>query len=210
MPTDPLLALTASLVSENPKAQAGNTLRTLMRVLGCAGAALLVLRDGEVDVFAVSGEMPLQELARARGIWQRLGSRDRAQVVTTAAYACVPVPHGPDPVAFAYLLQPRHKVSAADLKVFSQTLAQAIEASDAQPLGPVDQFLASAPRAEVERAQLLAALQEQDWNIMRVARQMELSRRTVYLWMERFGIRRPQPGRVGRPPKMIAVPAGRK
>jgi hypothetical protein len=51
-------------------------------------------------------------------------------------------------------------------------------------------FLEETPREEIERQQLLVLLRKNEWNIARVARIMGMTRRTVYLKLERYGIPR--------------------
>ena len=51
-------------------------------------------------------------------------------------------------------------------------------------------YLANQPAHEMEREQLLQALQRNEWNIARVARKLGLGRPTVYSRMQRYGIER--------------------
>jgi transcriptional regulator of acetoin/glycerol metabolism len=42
----------------------------------------------------------------------------------------------------------------------------------------------------VARAQLIALLDRNEWNIARVARLMRVTRRTIYLRLDRYGVER--------------------
>jgi transcriptional regulator with GAF, ATPase, and Fis domain len=53
-----------------------------------------------------------------------------------------------------------------------------------------EQYLAETPAEQVARAQLIALLDRNEWNIARVARLMRVTRRTVYLRLERYNVER--------------------
>lgn len=195
MPLDTLGALAASLVASNPRAQAVNALATLTALADATGAAALATRpDGDGELFAVSGEVPLGELGKALRAYRGKRALNPTRVL-------VPLEGGPSP-GLLYLHRPRHSLSAADLRVFAITIGQALAASRApQAASATDRLLRGGTPEELERARLIAALRAQDWNVMRAARTLGLSRRTVYVWMRRYGVSRPRPARMGRPPK---------
>jgi transcriptional regulator of acetoin/glycerol metabolism len=53
-----------------------------------------------------------------------------------------------------------------------------------------EDYLAQTPAEQVARAQLIALLDRNEWNIARVARLMRVTRRTIYLRLDRYGVER--------------------
>jgi transcriptional regulator of acetoin/glycerol metabolism len=92
---------------------------------------------------------------------------------------------GGEMVAALYLAQPEG-LSAADAAVFGTAIAHAVLASEAGEPRPE----AQASPAEQGRLQLLTLLNQTDWNIAEVARQLDVTRRTVYMRLRSFGIER--------------------
>lgn len=201
MPVDTLGTVAATLVAPNPRAQALNVLATLVTLADAAGGAVLATRpDGDGELFAVSGEVPLGELGKAV-------RASRGKRAADPGHALVPLQAGAS-TGLLYLHRPRHRLSEADLRVFTVTLGQALAAARApQREKTAERLLAGSTVEEMERDQLVAALRAQEWNIMRAARALGLSRRTVYVWMRRYGVSRPRPARLGRPPKASLRPA---
>ena len=66
------------------------------------------------------------------------------------------------------------------------------------PPSSVESYLAQTPAKEIERRRLLLLLDRHEWNVARVARELELTRTTVYKRLEEFGISRKRVAK-GRP-----------
>src|SRR5205807_10649342 len=80
------------------------------------------------------------------------------------------------------------------LSKFSQILARAVrpeEAAGAPSAGTGwEAYLERTPVQDIEREKLLLLLDRNEWNIARVARLMGVTRRTVYLRLQRYNIPR--------------------
>jgi hypothetical protein len=64
---------------------------------------------------------------------------------------------------------------------------------DPRNVSEIREHLSQRSVVEVKHAQLLVQLEEQGWNISRVAEKLGVSRPTVYNWIRDFNITRPQP-----------------
>src|SRR5262249_25496339 len=56
----------------------------------------------------------------------------------------------------------------------------------------VEAFLERTPAREIERRRMLILLERHEWNLARVARELRVTRTTVYKRLQAFGIRRPR------------------
>jgi transcriptional regulator with GAF, ATPase, and Fis domain len=117
-----------------------------------------------------------------------------------ASFAAVPVFDGEQLVALLYVdsLDP-HFCAPHDLErlsKFTRIVAKAIQDS-----GPVaerglsrvdawETYLERTPVEDMEREKLLLLLNRNEWNIARVARLMGVTRRTIYLRLQRYNIPR--------------------
>ena len=120
--------------------------------------------------------------------------------VGPASFASVPVFNGEDLVALLYVdsLDP-HFCTTHDLErmaKFSRIVAKAVTET-----GPVQEraqsqadawetYLERTPVEDMEREKLLLLLNRNEWNIARVARLMGVTRRTIYLRLQRYNIPR--------------------
>jgi len=80
---------------------------------------------------------------------------------------------------------------AESTKVVLRALERGAFPATARPV-PKDweDYLAQTPAEQVARAQLIALLDRNEWNIARVARLMRVTRRTIYLRLDRYGVER--------------------
>lgn len=188
----------ALLVSEDPRHAADKVLGLLSSVARASAAALLAVDGSEISVFA-SRDLPLDSLTKVRDAWR---SHRRAlaagKAVKSDALVLAPVRDGGELVAVLCLQGAEH-FAPDDAVVYEVTLAKAVRARR----GPqsVEGYLTSATSAELQRDHLLTALSQNEWNISRVARILGVTRRTVYLRLQRFGIARKRvPKTLGRRP----------
>ena len=102
-------------------------------------------------------------------------------------------------VALLYVdSQDPHFCDAHDLErlaKFSRIVAKSVQDSAApRPLGGTgdswEAYLERTPVEDMEREKLLLLLNRNEWNIARVARLMSVTRRTVYLRLQRYNIPR--------------------
>jgi hypothetical protein len=116
-----------------------------------------------------------------------------------AAFAVAPVLDEDALLALLYVdSQEPHFCDAHDLdrlSKFSRIVAKSVRDHDA-PGGPPgggdswESYLERTPVEDMEREKLLLLLNRNEWNIARVARMMGVTRRTVYLRLQRYNIPR--------------------
>jgi transcriptional regulator with GAF, ATPase, and Fis domain len=81
-------------------------------------------------------------------------------------------------------------LDASSLTAFGVAIAQAVIAasSGAPEPSPVQAYLSQTSDDEIARERLLLLLVQNEWNISRVARLMGVTRRTIYLRLQRHNI----------------------
>lgn len=95
---------------------------------------------------------------------------------------------------------------AESTKVVTRALERGAFPAAARPVPKAwEEYLAETPAEQVARAQLVALLDRNEWNIARVARLMRVTRRTVYLRLERYGVERKK---VRKTPERAALARG--
>jgi len=126
------------------------------------------------------------------------GDLARATAGGPASLAMFPVFDEDELVGLLYVdSAERHFCQASDverLAQFSRMLARTVRpepppAAAREPLG-WEAYLERTPVQDIERQKLLLLLNRNEWNIARVARLMGVTRRTIYLWLQRFNIPR--------------------
>jgi transcriptional regulator with GAF, ATPase, and Fis domain len=201
-----------------PRQLAERTLDIVMTLCnGRSGAVFSVAKDGQLSLFASRG-IDQGVLDAVRLVWTRnqeslgrgetfyvperrvdgpMGEMDRTAV---ASLVVVPVLAGDGLVALLYIdsLDP-HFCDAYDLdrfSKFSRIVAKAVSDTGApEPAGQMadsswETYLERTPVEDMEREKLLLLLNRNEWNIARVARLMGVTRRTIYLRLERYKIPR--------------------
>jgi hypothetical protein len=116
-----------------------------------------------------------------------------------ASFALVPTFEGEELLALIYVdsLDPHfcEEHDLARLQKFSRIIAKAVresgtETTQAAPSEAWETYLERTPVEDMEREKLLLLLNRNEWNIARVARLMGVTRRTVYLRLQRYNIPR--------------------
>jgi hypothetical protein len=82
----------------------------------------------------------------------------------------------------------------------SSLIGDVTQQSGRQPdsLSPVESYLEHTPASEIERRKLLILLDRHEWNVARVARELKVTRTTVYKRLEAFAIPRKKVPKAGR------------
>jgi ActR/RegA family two-component response regulator len=106
--------------------------------------------------------------------------------VIEPGFALVPAMLGSEMVAVLYLAQPTD-LSPSDAQVFAAPIAHAVRAAQADTGADLPQRVSP---ADEPKLRLLRLLERNEWNVASVARQLGVSRRTVYLRLRAFGIER--------------------
>jgi transcriptional regulator with GAF, ATPase, and Fis domain len=114
-----------------------------------------------------------------------------------ASFALVPVLQDEHLLALLYVdSQEPHFCDGHDLErlaKFSRIIAKSVTETAAPRRGSPDAwetYLERTPVEDMEREKLLLLLNRNEWNIARVARMMGVTRRTVYLRLQRYNIPR--------------------
>jgi GAF domain-containing protein len=114
-----------------------------------------------------------------------------------ASFALVPVRQEERLLALLYVdSQEPHFCDPHDLErlgKFSRIIAKSVTETAAPRRGTTDAwetYLERTPVEDMEREKLLLLLNRNEWNIARVARMMGVTRRTVYLRLQRYNIPR--------------------
>ena len=205
--------------ADDPRRLAERTLEVIMSLLNGRSGAVFSREGERLNLFASRG-IDQHVLDSLQGVWGRFRESlekgetfyvpDRAterrlppetgDKLTAASFAVVPVFDGEALVALLYVdsLDP-HFCSAHDLDrmgKFSRIVAKAVTET-----GPMRQqaqsraeawetYLERTPVEDMEREKLLLLLNRNEWNIARVARLMGVTRRTIYLRLQRYNIPR--------------------
>ena len=176
--------------------------RTLTRAR-CA--AVFRLEDRRLSLFASQG-LDQHALDHAVADWGRAGALlRRGQVVHAGAVSpdgprsrsLAPIRSGSELAGLLYLDSADadflDAVDCARLVKFTAILARALEAPPPPPGQAPRGWERDPDRAaadEAERDRLLALLEGNEWNIARVARILQVTRRTIYLRLARYGLPR--------------------
>jgi hypothetical protein len=102
----------------------------------------------------------------------------------------VPILHGRQLAALLYLATTQVDLGSVDevAGLISDTVLRS-----GRPRGapsPVETYLERTPAKEIERRRLLLLLDRHEWNLARVARELRVTRTTVYKRLQAFGIPR--------------------
>jgi Bacterial regulatory protein, Fis family/GAF domain len=204
--------------ASDPRRLAERTLEVVMSLLnGRAGAVFTCVGD-DVTLFASRGidqavldAMPVVWAGQKEGFHRgetfyvpdRAAERRLpaalAEKPGPASFAIVPVFEEEALLALLYVdSQEPHFCDAHDLErlsKFSRIVAKSVNDTVApRPAGGSsdswEAYLERTPVEDMEREKLLLLLNRNEWNIARVARMMGVTRRTVYLRLQRYNIPR--------------------
>jgi regulatory Fis family protein len=198
----------ALLVSNDPRGQAERTLSFLLSLnQGRAGAVFAVAGD-RLSLF-VGQNIDMDGIVAVQTAWsaQRQGL-EQGTVVQQAGdrpYVIVPLKDEGGVVALLYMdSRDSHwpVLDTGSLSTFGVAIAKAVVAGGARTAvpSPLESYFSSATDDDFHRERLLFLLSKHDWNIARVARVMGVTRRTVYLRLERFNLSRKRMPKAARQP----------
>jgi hypothetical protein len=184
-----------SLVADDPRRSADRLLSKMCDVAGAEGGAVLVPQADNASVF-LSYRLSLTGLGSLPIRFQDHRARlAKGEVVSAPGFALAPVlGDGDSQIGWIYLENPR-TADAKELRPFVLGMAKAVSALG-EAAGP---RAANVNRADVNRANILRILEESDWNIARVSRELGVTRRTLYMRLAAFGIARKKVPRLAKP-----------
>ena len=202
--------------ADDPRRLAERTLEVVMSLTNGRAGAVFTRGDDRMTLFASRG-IDQEVLDVVQNVWghfreslqndevfyvpdrpndRRLPRQEAGSI--PAAFTVVPVFQDEELIALLYVdsLDP-HFCAGHDLerlKKFSRIVAKAVtDSGDGRPRTSVDAwetYLERTPIEDMEREKLLLLLNRNEWNIARVARLMGVTRRTIYLRLERYKIPR--------------------
>src|SRR5687768_3600981 len=181
-----LFSQIASLLAPvDPEGSASRILRNVAEVNGANGAAIIAVRDSKPVLFT-SCNLPLEDVARLDDLWRDYGAwLLTKRSIEQPSTVLLPLLEGEAVLGVLFLKEPqRYDLAAtspwlAALSIFLRAATRSAAADAVYPENPPSQ-----------RDQLLRALNEREWNVARVARDLGVTRRTIYLRMGRFDIAR--------------------
>jgi len=204
--------------ASDPRRLAERTLEVVMSLLNGRAGAVFTCAGEEVTLFASRGiDQAVLDIVPVIWAAQKTGFRagetfyvpDRAaerrlpapvaEKPGPASFAVVPVLEDETLLALLYVdSQEPHFCDAHDLErlsKFSRIVAKSVNDTSApRPAGGSgdswEAYLERTPVEDMEREKLLLLLNRNEWNIARVARMMGVTRRTVYLRLQRYNIPR--------------------
>lgn len=183
-----------SLVADDPRRSADRLLTRMCAVSGASGGAILVPAGGQISVF-LSFRLSVAGLGSLQTRFQDHQGRltPKVDVLSMQGFALAALASDDkEPLGWVYLEAPS-RTDARELRPFLVGLAKAV----AMDRSGAPRAVTS--RAEANRTELLRLLEESDWNIAQVSREIGVTRRTLYLRLASFGIERKKVPRLAKP-----------
>ena len=184
-----------SLVADDPRRSADRLLSKMCDIAGAEGGAVLVPQGDNANVF-LSYRLSLSGLGSLPIRFQDHRARlAKGDVVSAPGFALAPINGDEDAqLGWVYLENPR-SAEGKELRPFLMAMAKAVGSlGDA-----VGHRAPNVNRADANRANILRILEENDWNIARVSRELGVTRRTLYMRLAAFGIARKKVPRLAKP-----------
>ena len=185
----PVNEIASALVSTDPVDQAGRVLSRLLEHAKATGGAVVV-PGADAPRVLVARTVSLPNLESLPVLWERHEKALRGgKGVGKDGQRVLPLLDGTDLVGAVYVegaaLDPQR------LKAFQHVLARAVlAATDPEALRAFGADLLGVGVERSKREITLASLRQHEWNISRVARELGLTRRTIYLRLTRWGVNR--------------------
>jgi hypothetical protein len=177
------------MVAKDPRQSAEIILGFLMGVNGAGAGAIFSLHDG-VALFVGHG-IGQDVLEWTTSTWARDAKRlQEGRLSRTDARFLVPVLRHERLVALVYLAA--SELDLGSIGEVASLVGDAVIRSVRQPpaQSAVETFLEHTSAREIARRKLVLLLDRHEWNVARVARELQVTRTTVYKRLETFGIER--------------------
>lgn len=179
------------MVARNPH-ETADTYLELLQALHQTRAIALFAVAGEDPILFVGRGVGQEQIDWARVTWRiHLTALERGDTVVSESRTIVPLMRDGSLAALLYVQVER--VDAGAIAETAPLLVEAAQRGTQAKRGapsPVEAFLEQTPPGEVEKRQLVLLLQRHEWNVARVAREMGITRTTVYKRLATFGITR--------------------
>ena len=184
-----------SLVADDPRRSADRLLSKMCEVAGAEGGAVLVPQGENANVF-LSYRLSLSGLGSLPIRFQDNRARlAKGDVLSAPGFALAPLTGETDTqLGWVYLENPRTS-DVKEMRPFLLAMAKAVATLGESAGGR----MSNVNRADANRANILRILEESDWNIARVSRDLGVTRRTLYMRLAAFGIARKKVPRLAKP-----------
>ena len=181
-------AVVRLMVAKDPRQSADSILEFLMGMNACAAGAIFTAAEG--PALFVSRGIAQDALDWTLQCWQREEEQlSEGRLSRSSGRLLLPVLHHGHLVALLYLES--EMIDLDSLSEVSGLLADAVShGSDGEADSPIESYLEHSTSEEIERRRLLILLDRHEWNVARVARELQLTRATVYNRLAAFGIER--------------------
>ena len=190
--------LAALLVAGDPRGAADRTLAFLLSLNKARAAAVFALDRDRLTLFTGRG-FDVEAVSTVQAAWTSHRAKLQSGEILRStdartSYVVAPLMESGSLTALLYLdVASGTEWSALDtssLTAFGVAIAHAVIAAASAPAAPspVQAYLSQTSDEEIARERLLLLLVQNEWNISRVARLMGVTRRTIYLRLQRHNI----------------------
>jgi len=181
------------VLASDPSSEAERLLRALVAFTGGRRAALFERQQDQLRLFS-SRALDQAALETVEGAWRtRREELANGGPVTTDDALLYPVQHQEQLLGVLYVDAGERPVSDPRdfqaLAQFTRIAGHALARRRAEPA----RYLAATSIDDLARDQLLVLLEQHEWNISRVARELGVTRPTIYARLERYGLPRLRP-----------------
>lgn len=180
------------MLARDPQHCADIVLSFLMRIHAARAGAIFALDTTRARLFVGNGidQRALEWAATSWSAEQR--SLEQGRMSRHDDRFLIPVLRDRDVTALVYLTT--SQVDLASVDEVSGLISDAVlrGAREAKPTSAVEVYLERTPAREIERRRMLIMLERHEWNLARVARELRVTRTTVYKRLRAFGITRPR------------------
>ena len=177
----------SALVSTDPVDQVGRVLSRLLEHAKASGGAVVVPGQESPRVL-VARNVALPNLEGLPTLWERHEKSLRSgRSAGRDGQRVLPLLDGSDLIGAVYV--EGAETNPEKVKAFQTVLARAVlAATDPEALRAFGADLLGVGVERSKREITLASLRQHEWNISRVARELGLTRRTIYLRLTRWGV----------------------
>jgi hypothetical protein len=179
------------LFSDDPRAKSEKILASLIAESEARGGAVLALRNGRLQLFT-GQDLSLEHLGKIEASWSSHAQKLQKSGMSKAdGLVLAPLLERGMLNGVLVLDRPR-AFDLLDTQLLRDLLARAVTTPPQSAQVRLDAAAAAdmLPGHLVERGRLVDMLQRHEWNIAVVARHLGVTRRTIYLRMEKHGIER--------------------
>jgi hypothetical protein len=177
------------MVAKDPRRSADTILEFLMSVSAARGGAIFTV--GAAPTLFVGRGIAQEALDWTTACWGQEAKRlEEGRLSRSDGRLLLPVLRRDRLAALVYL--EANQVDLQSLSAVSGLLSDAVVRASRQAVSSsaVETYLEQTPTEEIERRRLVILLERHEWNVARVARELRLTRTTIYKRLAAFGIPR--------------------